>query len=38
MQRTHIFVCPKQFNEDTIELSCNLTESKRDGAPSVSDR
>ncbi len=25
-----IFVCPKQFNEDTIELSRNLTDSTRD--------
>lgn len=33
-----IFVCPKQFNEDTIELTRNLTESKSDGTPSITDR
>lgn len=33
-----IFVCPKQFNEDTIELSRNLTDNKSDGTPSGSDR
>ena len=33
-----IFVCPKQFSEDTIELTRNLTESIDDGALSASGR
>ena len=33
-----IFICPKQFNEDTIELTRNLTENIDDGALSASGR
>lgn len=33
-----IYACPKQFVEEIIDLSRNLTDSKRDGAPPVAEK